>query len=137
MFVLRKRIGLLVQLFKEAGTAIQAMPIILIQPLWVSSPYRSCMRRTCTNADRHVYSIQTLLAVAVACCCWICGEIVIESAGTPVQSNATGFVTYEKDWFLIAMRWLYIFGILWITQFIIACQHMVIAGAIATWYFTK
>ena len=29
------------------------------------------------------------------------------------------------------------FGILWLTQFIIASQHVVIAGAIATWFFTR
>ena len=35
LLVLRKRIKLVVQLFKEAGKAVQNMPLILIQPLWV------------------------------------------------------------------------------------------------------
>ena len=36
LLVLRKRIKLVVQLFKEAGKAVQCMPFILIQPFWVS-----------------------------------------------------------------------------------------------------
>ncbi|CAL4060761.1 unnamed protein product, partial [Meganyctiphanes norvegica] len=35
------------------------------------------------------------------------------------------------------MRWYHIFGLLWFTEFVIACQHMVIAGSIAQWYFTR
>ncbi|XP_014662558.1 PREDICTED: choline transporter-like protein 1 [Priapulus caudatus] len=35
------------------------------------------------------------------------------------------------------MKWYYIFGGLWLVQFIIACQHMIIAGAVATWFFTR
>ena len=35
LLVLRKRIKLVVQLFKEAGKAVQSMPFILIQPFWV------------------------------------------------------------------------------------------------------
>lgn len=32
---LRKRIGLVIQLFKEAGKAVAAMPLLLFQPLLV------------------------------------------------------------------------------------------------------
>ena len=35
IFVLRKRINLVIQLFKEAGRAVHAMPLIILQPLWV------------------------------------------------------------------------------------------------------
>ena len=31
----------------------------------------------------------------------------------------------------------HIFGFLWLTQFAIACQHLVIAGAVAGWYFAR
>ena len=36
MLVLRKRIELVIQLFKEAGKAIQAMPLLVLLPLGVS-----------------------------------------------------------------------------------------------------
>ena len=35
------------------------------------------------------------------------------------------------------VRWYYLFGTLWIIQFIIACQHIVIAGAVSAVYFTR
>ena len=41
LLVLRKRIKLVVQLFKEAGKAVQCMPFILIQPFWVRKQYRT------------------------------------------------------------------------------------------------
>lgn len=36
IFVLRKRIKLVIQLFKEAGKAITSMPFLLFQPILVS-----------------------------------------------------------------------------------------------------
>ena len=41
------------------------------------------------------------------------------------------------DQFLSWMRLYHIFGGLWITQFVVACQHVTIAGAVSTWYFTR
>eukprot|EP00057_Strongylocentrotus_purpuratus_P027203 XP_011681677.1 PREDICTED: choline transporter-like protein 1 [Strongylocentrotus purpuratus] len=35
------------------------------------------------------------------------------------------------------MGWYYIFGLLWVTQFILACQECTIAGAIAEWFFAR
>ena len=35
IFVMRKRINLLVRLFKEAGKAVRKMPFLLVQPLVV------------------------------------------------------------------------------------------------------
>lgn len=34
---MRKRIALVVQLFKESGKAIQSMPLLLVQPMVVST----------------------------------------------------------------------------------------------------
>lgn len=36
ILVMRKRIALVVQLFKEAGKALQSMPLLMFQPIWVS-----------------------------------------------------------------------------------------------------
>ncbi len=77
------------------------------------------------------------MALCVLVVCWVAGFIFIESLGSPVQSAETGFVTYRKADWVLGMRWFYLFGLLWISQFIIACQHCVVAGAVATWYFAK
>ncbi|XP_022236316.1 choline transporter-like protein 1, partial [Limulus polyphemus] len=35
------------------------------------------------------------------------------------------------------MKWYHLLALFWFTQFIIACQHVVIAGAVASWFFTR
>ncbi|MPC99816.1 Choline transporter-like protein 1 [Portunus trituberculatus] len=35
------------------------------------------------------------------------------------------------------MRWYHVFAFLWVSQFILACQDVTIAGAVAEWYFTR
>lgn len=40
VLVMRKRIALVVQLFKEAGKAVYSMPALLLQPIYVSRIYK-------------------------------------------------------------------------------------------------
>ncbi|XP_076320021.1 choline transporter-like protein 1 isoform X3 [Tachypleus tridentatus] len=35
------------------------------------------------------------------------------------------------------MKWYHLLAFFWLTQFIIACQHVVIAGSVASWFFTR
>lgn len=35
------------------------------------------------------------------------------------------------------MRWYHLFALLWVSQFVLACQDVTIAGAVAQWYFTR
>lgn len=60
----------------------------------------------------------------------------IESAGRLTHLNSTN-VEFVKDGAMKLARWYNILALLWCTQFVIACQHIVIAGAVATWYFTR
>ncbi|KAK4319619.1 hypothetical protein Pmani_009461 [Petrolisthes manimaculis] len=48
-----------------------------------------------------------------------------------------GSVYYIKTNFMVGMRWYHIFAFLWITQFVLACQDITIAGAVAQWFFTR
>jgi solute carrier family 44 protein 1 (choline transporter-like protein) len=34
------------------------------------------------------------------------------------------------------MWWYHLFGLFWTSQFVIACQHVTVAGVVAMWYFT-
>lgn len=60
----------------------------------------------------------------------------IESAGF-LHEIAPELRNYEKDGYILFARWYNIFILLWMIQFMIGCQHMVISGAVATWYFVK
>nr|CAD7579390.1 unnamed protein product [Timema californicum] len=35
------------------------------------------------------------------------------------------------------MWWVYMIGLVWVSEFILSCQQMVIAGAVAHWYFDQ
>ena len=112
LLVMRKRIALVVQLFTEAGKAVAKMPMLLLQPLW------------------------TLIALAAFVGALGFGSMYLLSAGSPVK-DSEGRVSYEDDKTLFYMKWYYLFGVLWVIQFVFASQMIIIAGAVATWYFTR
>ena len=113
LLVLRKRIALVVSLFHEAGKAVHSMPYLVFMPLL------------------------TFLALSVTTFLWLYGTLWILSAGSPEIDTVTTYVKYKPDTFMYWMRWYHVFGGLWISQFCIACQHLVIAGSVAGWYFAK
>jgi solute carrier family 44 protein 1 (choline transporter-like protein) len=110
--VMRKRIELVVQLFKEAGKAMTAMPLLLLQPLL------------------------TFLSLGVVIALWFYFCLWIESSGhlTPKQPHV---YQYQKDGWMKLTRWYNLLAMLWMCQFVIGCQHMVLAGAISDWYFNR
>ncbi|XP_050517151.1 choline transporter-like protein 1 isoform X1 [Diabrotica virgifera virgifera] len=112
IFVMRNRIKLVVQLFEEAGKAIAAMPILLLEP------------------------VLTFLFLGVTVALWFYFCLWIESSGTLTETRANVFY-YKKDGWMKFTRWYNFFGMLWMAQFIIGCQHMVIAGAVSIWYFKR
>lgn len=60
----------------------------------------------------------------------------IESAGMLVIEGNNS-ARYEKDSTMLLTRWYNLLAFLWFAQFVIGCQHMVIAGAVAGWFFTR
>ncbi|XP_022315112.2 choline transporter-like protein 1 isoform X1 [Crassostrea virginica] len=113
LLIMRKRIQLVVQLFKEAGKALKCVPFLLLQPIW------------------------TLLILVAAVLALVVIAMYIETSGLPTVNNQTQTVTYEMEEAWTYVRWYHIFGFLWISAFIVACQDFVIASAISTWYFKR
>ena len=56
-----------------------------------------------------------------------------------MQTTEDGFngVTYEEDTKLKVFWWYHFVGLIWTSEFILACQQMVISGSVALWYFTR
>ena len=81
LLVLRKRIKLVIALFREAGHAVHAMPLLVLVPLL------------------------TFLALAVTTAIWIYGSLYIFTAGDAVEDSGTKFIKYKPDTFLWWMRW--------------------------------
>lgn len=44
-------------------------------------------------------------------------------------------VEYTDTTWVKYMWWVYIIGLFWVSEFISACQAMIISGAVAHWYF--
>ena len=81
--------------------------------------------------------LQTFLALTITTVVWMYASLWIFSAEHPEVNPDTTYVKFEPNSFMFGMRFYHILGGLWITQFCIACQHLVIAGSVAGWYFTK
>ncbi|XP_012265201.2 choline transporter-like 1 isoform X1 [Athalia rosae] len=134
---LRKRISTLAHLFKESAKCLAELPGLFFQPLL------------------------TFLALLVFFAFWITIVLCLATANAPetksvqmlenqvidpLNSTATGgkssidrfktftLVEFDSTW-VKYMWWVYIVGLVWVSEFIIACQNMVIAGAVAHWYF--
>ncbi|ESP05260.1 hypothetical protein LOTGIDRAFT_102496, partial [Lottia gigantea] len=107
LLVMRKRIKLVVRLFKEAGSAIGRMPLLLIQPVW------------------------TLMILIAALGVLLALTFYLESSSDLYQNKS------RKRFKMVYLRWYHLFGVLWISAFIVACQDLVIAGAVAVWYFSR
>ncbi|XP_019878880.1 choline transporter-like protein 1 [Aethina tumida] len=112
IFVMRKRIKLVVQLFEESGKALTAMPLLLIEP------------------------ILTFICLAIVITLWFYFSLWIESSGYLTEQRSHVFY-YEKNSWMRFTRWYNLLAMLWMTQFLIGCQHMVIAGAVSEWFFTR
>uniref|UniRef100_A0A2H8TS65 Choline transporter-like protein n=1 Tax=Melanaphis sacchari TaxID=742174 RepID=A0A2H8TS65_9HEMI len=110
---MRSRIALVVQLFKESGKAIQSMPLLLLQP------------------------IMTFFCLCLAIFLWSYFAILIQASGSPAFEPLSHSVYYKKDQLMKFARIYNIVVLLWVIEFIIGCQHMIIAGSVATWFFTR
>lgn len=67
---------------------------------------------------------------------WLYLTIWIESAGKlTIENNQSA--KYVKDNTIKATRWYNVMALLWCSNFIMGCQHMVVAGAVSTWFFTR
>ncbi|XP_060870832.1 choline transporter-like protein 1 [Metopolophium dirhodum] len=110
---MRSRIALVVQLFKESGKAIQSMPLLLIQPM------------------------VTFLFLCLAIILWSYFAVLIQGSGSPAFEPLSHNVYYKKDQLMKFARVYNILVLVWVIEFIIGCQHMIIAGSVATWFFTR
>ncbi|XP_078038767.1 choline transporter-like protein 1 [Augochlora pura] len=112
VLVMRKRIALVMQLFREAGKAVYAMPALLLQPIY------------------------TYLLIGFTVCAWVYCMLWIESAGN-IYKNRKDHFHYRKDGLLIAARWYNLFFFFVTCEFLLGCQHVVVACAVARWFFTR
>ncbi|KAJ3051707.1 hypothetical protein HK097_007273 [Rhizophlyctis rosea] len=109
--VLLKRIRIAIQIIKEAGRAIWAMPLIVLFPI-----------------------IPFILMIALfAYFLWI--ALYLATPGGPVTIAAFKW-RYEDPKTSHKMEWFHLFGFLWSWAFLIGLSQLTVAGAFAIWYWT-
>ncbi|XP_054689130.1 choline transporter-like protein 3 isoform X1 [Grus americana] len=112
ILVLRKRLPFTVQLFRIVGKIIGRIPFLLFQPLW------------------------TFLILIVFWVVWVAVLLSLGTAGT-AQTTSGGQVEYRALSGICYMAWYHFIGLIWTSEFILACQQMTIAGAVVTCYFNR
>ncbi|XP_078074966.1 choline transporter-like protein 3 isoform X2 [Mustelus asterias] len=110
--VMWKRIGLTIQLFRIASNLFASVPLLLFQPVWT-------------------FIILTLF--------WIYWVAVLLSLGTAGNAYviADNQVEYRSLSGIRYMWWYHVIGLIWTSEFLVACQQMTIAGAVVCCYFNR
>uniref|UniRef100_A0A8C5LPB2 Choline transporter-like protein n=1 Tax=Leptobrachium leishanense TaxID=445787 RepID=A0A8C5LPB2_9ANUR len=112
MLIMRKRVALTIALFHVAGKVFIHLPLLVFQPFW------------------------TFFALILFWVYWVMVLLFLGTAGDPTI-NDQGFVEFKIVGPLQYMWWYHLVGLIWISEFILACQQMTIAGAVVTYYFTR
>ncbi|KAJ3445544.1 ctl-like protein [Anaeramoeba flamelloides] len=120
LIFLRKRIALAIVVIKEAAKAVSDIPMIIFFPLF------------------------TFLALLVVYAYWVPVSMFLMSSGKPrlvEEVPATGDpylkLDYKNEKSINYLGIYHLFGLLWTNAFVIAVTQGVVAGAIASWYWTR
>jgi len=123
---LRNRIRIAIEIYKEAGRAVEEMPSLTLFPLgptFVGAGYFVFF----IAVSLYIFSVKTSTDVAT--------PSAITSI--PQYSSITTYKSFQfKDSF--KRSWAYVFfQMLWTMQFLSYFSYLVVAGAIANWYFSN
>uniref|UniRef100_A0ABD2X367 Choline transporter-like protein n=1 Tax=Trichogramma kaykai TaxID=54128 RepID=A0ABD2X367_9HYME len=151
---IRKRISFMAVLFKESAKCLAELPGLFFQPLltflalsvffafWLM--VMLCLATAnypgtkSLNLDDTLNFTSTVTSKPTS--------VNTEPLDNISLTNFKNFLTYifssgftlleftDATW-VKYMWWVYVIGFVWISEFIIACQTMVISGAVAHWYF--
>ncbi|KAG5670172.1 hypothetical protein PVAND_000453 [Polypedilum vanderplanki] len=111
LFLLRNKIKLVAQLFKEASKALIDIPLIMIQP------------------------VLTFVFYTIAFIIFSYFKAIIDYSGQ-FEKFGSNVVLVQNN-FTIFTYYFNIFVFIWFIQFITGCQHFIIAGTVSKWYFTR
>ncbi|EAT44789.1 AAEL003867-PA [Aedes aegypti] len=106
-----KKVTLMVQLLHESGLALKSMVLLVFLPVLT------------------IFIMIAMLGVSVYL------GLMIESCGKATMVGSS--VHYVKDSIIVLARWYNFLALIWFYHFLLGCQHVMTAGAITQWYFTR
>lgn len=113
----RRRIRLVIQLFKEASKVLEDIPTLLVEPLL------------------------TFIVFGLTCCFALYFAIITSTAGDLEVFKSSGGkflkALYIENALMKFANIVNCVGFIWFTSFILGCQHFVIASAVCQWFFTR
>lgn len=112
ILVMRRRLKLMTELFRVASETISAVPLLLLQPVW------------------------TFIILIFFWAYWVAVLLSLGTAGTAYATNG-GHVEYKPLSAIRYMWWYHLFGLIWTSEFILACQQMIISGTVVSCYFNR
>lgn len=113
----RKRISMVIQIFKEASKALADVPMVLVEPILTFL----------------ALALTSIATVFFMCVIYISGKLVV----TNDEHGTFKSADYEPDIGISIAFYMNIVGFIWFTQFIFGCQHFVIGGTVVQWFFTR
>lgn len=113
LIAMRERIRLAVNVLEEASAALAFMPQVFLSP------------------------VLTYVWLFIFFAYWLAVFMYLSTSSTPYMIEGSDFVHYRYTGYYDQMWWYHLFGLFWTSEFILACEELVIAGCVATWYFTR
>jgi len=80
--------------------------------------------------------LKSFVSLIITLSIWIYLCLWISSAGH-LKPKRANIYHYKKDGFMEAAKVVNLFAMLWMVQFIIGCQHLIVANAVSRWFFTR
>ncbi|KAG5897477.1 hypothetical protein JTB14_031103 [Gonioctena quinquepunctata] len=142
---MRKQVDFLANLFKETSKCLMHLPGLFFQPIltfivlviffmfWIfvvlclataSYPEKSPMMPALSNSSS---ALRTPTSFSTSP-----KEMNEDSIADKIKITVVDYV--DASW-VKGMWWVYFIGLIWTSEFIMACQQMVIAGTVAHWFY--
>ncbi|KAM9740808.1 choline transporter-like protein 1 isoform 2-T2 [Menidia menidia] len=113
MLVMRRRVALTIALFHVAGKVFVRLPLLSLLPF------------------------STFCLLLLFWTYWLLVLLFLGTSGNPEQNEDTGLTEFRLSGALQYLPWFHALGLVWVSEFILACQQMTVAGAVVTYYFTR
>lgn len=144
-FVMRSRIGLMVALFDETAACLRSMPALIAQPIWTCAAmlifltfWTTVFLAVSTIENDVIYNTTTtrfqLQLPARKVINYNGGNVTF--APTADQYSLES-VKHDPPRQIKYLMWFLILMLFWSSEFILGCQQMTVASAVASWYFTR
>ncbi|XP_030761838.1 CTL-like protein 1 [Sitophilus oryzae] len=141
---MRKQVDFLANLFKETSKCIMHLPGLFFQPFltfivlvlffmfWI---FVVLCLATANYPGTDVISGVRVTGQGSALLTTPSTNSALKNNSIIDKLNQFKMIIYNDDSWVKSMWWVYFIGLIWTSEFIMACQQMVIAGSVAHWFY--